>query len=528
MNRNELAGLLERAADLIEVLGHGAYRAQAYRRAARSLERYEGDLEELARSNFAGLPGIGPALAPMLREIVETGSFPYLEELEGELPPGIQELFQVQGLGPKRIRLLWEHGIDSLEALLASEGKLRELPGFGAKSEARLLEAARFAQQSRSRFLLAEALVATQSILLDLEERKLKAALAGSLRRGLETVGGIDLVVLGSPEEVREALGKHVKAQEEGVLRGEVEGIPLRIILAEPPTFGTLLVRATGSQAFVQHLGPLPEGREEEEVFEALRRPWVPPFWREPEHLGLQPPAPLARNQLKGLIHCHSTYSDGTTPLRELALAALQQGYSYMVISDHSQTAAYAGGLSLSDLQRQWREIEALNVELAPFRILKGIESEILPDGSLDYPEEILTRFDVVLGSLHSHLQLPFEEQTERVLKALRNPYLKILAHPTGRLLLRRPGAQADWERLLEEASQQGVVVELNGNPHRLDLDWRWALRFRGALNFSLATDAHSLEGLDDIEWALFYAQKAGLEAGQIANFWPLERWQHP
>ncbi len=273
-------------------------------------------------------------------------------------------------------------------------------------------------------------------------------------------------------------------------------------------------------------LGPIPPYLPSEQaVFQALRLPFVPAYWREKEHIGL--PAPettLKPSELRGLIHVHSTYSDGSGTMRQMAEAAMAQGFEYMVICDHSQTAAYAGGLRREDVLRQWAEIEALNAELAPFRILRGIESDILPDGSLDYPDELLARFEVVVGSLHAGLNLGRAEQTQRLLRALDNPYLSILGHPSGRLILRRKGAEADWDAVLEKAAQNQKVVEFNCSPYRLDLDWRLMLAWRERLSFSLGPDSHSVESIAEIQYGLLFAHKAGLSPDQIVNTWPAER----
>ncbi|AEB12594.1 DNA polymerase/3'-5' exonuclease PolX [Marinithermus hydrothermalis] len=526
MNRKELARLLARAADLMEVLGEGGPRAWAYRRAARALERHEEDLEALAARGFQGVPGVGRSLAALLEEVYRTGEFPYLEELLARVPPGVLELLEVQGLGPKRVRALWEAGVDSLGALVAwaEAGRIRALPGFGARSEAALLEAARFALANARRVHLPTGLEAARLLLADLEGAGIRAELAGSLRRGLETVGSVDLVALAPPERVAAALGVHAQRVEGRVVHGRVEGLPLKVFTARPEAFGTVLLQATGSRAFVEALGPLPELPEEAAVFAALERTFVPPFWREPEHLGLPPPARVvARADLVGLIHAHTTYSDGAASLREMAEAARARGYRYLVVSDHSQAAAYAGGLDLEALEAQWAEIDRLNAELAPFRILKGIEADILPDGRLDYPEAVLARFDVVIGSLHSQLGLDPEAQTARLLRALDNPYLTILGHATGRLLLRRKGAVADWERVLERAAMRGVILEINANPWRLDLDWRVALAWRDRLWFSLGPDAHAVEGMDDVTYGLWMAAKAGLAPERVVNTWTAE-----
>jgi len=524
----DLARMLSEAADLMEVLGETGFRTSAYRKAARALERYEGELADLLAAGFDTLPGVGKGLAGALAEIVQTGAFDYLEELRGQVPPGVTELFMVQGLGPKRIRVLWQAGIDSLEELAraAEEGRIAALPGFGKKTQQTLLEATRFALANLRRVHLPVGLEAAGLLLADLERAGVYATLAGSLRRRLETAGNVDLVARAAPEAVLTALGEHAGEVRGSVVHGRLEGLPLRVFCAGEREFGTMLLRATGSEAWVRALGALPAGPDEASVFAALERDPVPPCWREPEHLGQAAPTRFVeRRDLAGLVHLHTAYSDGSASLRTMAEAAIAEGYAYMVVTDHSQTAAYAGGLTLEDLERQWAEIDALNAELAPFRILKGIESDILPDGSLDYPDEVLARFEVVLGSLHSHFHLSSEEQTGRLLRAVANPYLTVLAHPTGRLLLRRKGAEADWERVLERAAELGKIVEINANPWRLDLDWRLALEWRERLVFSIGPDAHAPEGYADVTYGLWMAQKAGLAPERVANTWPAERW---
>lgn len=528
MNRKELAGMLEYAADLMEVLGEGDFRVGAYRKAARNIEKLEKDLDGLAADGFRGVFGVGPSLAPILTEIVQTGEFPYLGELQAQVPPGVLELFRVQGLGPKRIRALWDNGMDSLEELIrsAEEGKIRELPGFGAKSEGGILEAARFALTNLRRVLLPVGLAAGRLLLEDLANAGVQAELAGSVRRGLDTVGNLDIVAAGSPEQVAAALGEHAEKTLSDRVQGHVEGLPLRVFCATPKNFGTVLFQATGSKEWLSAIRYPPSAHPTEEaVFAAADQPYAPPYWREPEHIGLPVPDDLVRpEQLRGLIHLHTTYSDATGTVREMAEAAIGAGYEYMVLSDHSQTAAYAGGLKLEDLKRQWAEVDALNAELKPFRILKSTESDILTDGSLDYPDEVLARFDVIIGSLHSGFNLTKDDQTGRFLRVLENPYLTILGHPTGRLLLRRRGVEADWERILEHASRYGKIVEFNCNPHRLDLDWRLVLRWRDRLNFSLGPDSHSVNGLADIGYGLLYAHKCGLAPQQLANTWTAEQ----
>ncbi len=523
MNKKELAQVLKRAADLMEVLGEGEFRVLAYRRAARALEASEEPLESLAARGFRGIRGIGASLSSLLREIYETGEFPYLEDLEGRLPPGAIDLFSVPGLGPKKIRLLVEEGITDLESLAqaAAEGRLSALPGFGKKTEAKLREAVAFVLQSARRVLLPEAMAVAEVLREDLEGAGVRVALAGSLRRGLETVGSVDLVVVGDADTVRSALGAHAERTVGDVVEGQLGGLPVRVFLSDRARFGTTLVAATGSRAYVEALGPLPPAEDEAGVFAALGREVPPPFLREPEHVGIElPQRYLERDDLKGLIHVHTTYSDGAETLASMAVWARDAGYRYMVVTDHSQTAAYAGGLTVADLERQWEEIAALNERLAPFRILRGIESDILRDGSLDYPDEVLAQFEVVVGSLHAMLGLSQAEQTERLLRALENPFLSILGHPSGRLLLRREGARVDWDAVLQKAAEARVIVELNASPQRLDLDWRLALRYRDRLHFSIGPDAHTREMLAFVDLGVLMANKAVIPPDRIVNTW--------
>ncbi len=522
--------MLEYAADLMEVLGEGEFRAKTYRSAARNIEKIEQDLEVLAHNAFKGVAGVGQGLAPMLSEIVQSGEFTYLSELEGRVPPGVLELFRVQGLGPKRIRALWENGADSLEQLIrmAEIGRIRGLPGFGEKSEASLLEAARYALHSLRRVLLPVGMQVADLLLFDLKNAGIVAELAGSLRRGLDTIGNLDMVVMASVDRVIPIVGRYLKSADGDVVYGQLEGMPLRIFCATPANFGSTLFWATGSSEWIAASRFMPKKHtftSEAEVFAALGQAVVPPYWREPEHIGLALPKDLLEaDQLLGLIHNHTTYSDATGTLRQMAEVAIRHGYQYIVISDHSQTASYAGGLKVADVQRQWAEIDGLNAELAPFRILKGIESDILPDGSLDYPDEVLAGFDVVIGSLHANLGMAKDEQTKRLLRALENPYLSILGHPTGRLLLRRKGAEADWEAVLSHAEKYGKIVEFNCNAYRLDLDWRTVLAWRDRLNFSLGPDSHSLDGIEAMQMGMLFAHKTGLRPDQIVNTWPAEK----
>lgn len=524
MDRKTMARLLEATADLMEVLGENPFRARAYRRAAQSLERYAGNLGDLANRGFTGLAGVGPGIAAALQEIYLTGNLSYLDELRAALPPDLLALFGIEGLGPKRIRALYQAGVTSLNDLQAQAraGAIRELPGFGAKSEENLLCAVETVLAWRGRVLLPEGRARAELIRADLEHFGLPTYLAGSLRRGLETAGSLDFVVIGTPETTAQALGVYYRKTLPGSLPlvlGEYQGLEVKVFCTSANKLGPTLIRATGSADFVASLGQLPEVASEEEVFTALGLPYYPPYFREPEHIGLSPLLrPIEQTDLKGILHVHSLYSDGVNSIAELAQAAIEAGYSYLGISDHSQSAGYAGGMSPERVREQWQEIDRLNSELNPFLILKGIESDILASGELDYPDELLAGFDFVIGSLHSRFHLTETEQTQRVLRALENPYLTIWGHPSARLLLSRKEVALDWGTVLGKAAEQGVVVELNCNPYRLDLDWRLALAWRERLRFSLGPDAHDIAGFADLDYGLLMANKAGLSPDRVIN----------
>lgn len=519
-----MARLLEAAADLMEVLGESSFRARAYRRAAQSLERYPDDLDELAKRGFSGLTGVGAGISAALQEIYTTGKLSYLEELRAQLPPDLLALFGIEGLGPKRIRALYQAGITSLVDLetQARAGAIRELAGFGAKSEENLLEAVQAVLAWRGRVRLPEGLARADLIRADLEHFGLPTYLAGSLRRGLETAGSLDFVVIGAPETVAQALGIYYRETIPGTIplvQGDFQGLGIKVFCSSAHNLGSNLIQITGSAEFVASLGMFSEAADEEEIFASLRLPYYPPYFREPEHIGLIPPArPLTQSDLKGILHVHSLYSDGVNSIAELAQAAIESGYSYLGICDHSQSASYAGGMTPARVLEQWQEIDRLNSELAPFLILKGIESDILATGELDYPDEILAGFDFVIASLHSRFHLTEAEQTQRMLRALENPHLTIWGHPSARLLLSRKPVALDWPTVLAKAAEQGVAVELNCNPARLDLDWRLALAWREKLRFSLGPDAHSINGFADLDYGLLMANKAGLSGVQLLN----------
>jgi DNA polymerase (family X) len=579
----QVAALLADIGLLLELNGQDSFRARAFTSAARALEGLDVDLGALARDDrLTTLRGIGAGIAPVIREYVLTGRSSVRDELQAATPIGLYDLLRVPGLGPKRIHTLHQRlGIDSLDALerAASAGEVGSLPGFGAKTEKKILSGIAFARSSRQLRRYPDALeVAGRLVewLRGLPEVE-RAEIAGQLRRRMETVDRIDLVAAtADPAAVLAHFGTLADggaesgdgAADTGVVPADAttgvaldpeeaelvlsDGISVRLRCASPAGFGLALVWQTGNAAHLEALseraahlgcsfdsrglgrdGGIVEASSEAELYEALGLAFVHPELR--EGLGEVERAAEGRlptlvelKDLRGTFHCHTTYSDGKATLLEMAEAARDHGWAYLGIADHSRAAAYARGLSIESVRAQHAEIDRLNQDFSrgesPFRLFKGIESDILPDGSLDYPADVLAEFDYVVGSIHSSFGMPREEMTARVVRAVTDPALTILGHPTGRLLLTRAGYAVDVEAILEAAARHGVVIEINANPHRLDLDWRH-VRNAAELGILIAVnpDAHSVAALDHVAFGIGMARKAGLEPRQILNTWTVE-----
>ena len=540
MNKKQAVSALEAAADVLELLGDEGFRVQAFRAAARSLENLAEPFEDVLARGFRSVPKIGGTLGEELRELARTGALPSYREAAEQLPPGVLELFRVRGLGPKKIRVLWLSGIASLEGLREAclDGRVAAIKGFGARSQAAILENVEFALAAQGRWRLGTAFGVADQLTSALEG--LAPRVAGSLRRGLETVGDVDLTVTGTREEVRgrlEGLLEDLSHAEYPAWRGEVSGVPVEVGYATADTRGAVdLVFAGGAYKDVVQKSAsengltldsngLKRGSEllptptERDVFASLTIPYRPPEYREAEHVGLDdlpPEADLIKaDDILGLLHTHSTWSDGAASVREMAGAARDLG-RYLGTGDHSGNAFYANGLSAARLREQLTEVRALQAEGLP--MVAGTEVDILEGGALDYPDELLAQLDYVVASVHSHFNLDAAQQTARLVRAVSHPLVTILGHPTGRLLLHRPPYAFDLGAVLEAAAGRGTVVEINANPARLDLDWRAALRWRGQLKFAINTDAHVPAGLGDLRYGVAVARKAGLTKADVVN----------
>ncbi|PTA67862.1 DNA polymerase/3'-5' exonuclease PolX [Deinococcus arcticus] len=542
-----MVGVLKTTADLLDLLGSAdnAFRAQAFRSAARSLEGLDTEAEALINAGFAGVPKVGKTIAADLLAYARGGAFAPLEDAASLIPAGVLSLFRVRGLGPKKIRALWDAGIDSLEGLREAcrDGRVAALRGFGAKSAAAFLGAVEFALAAQERQHLSTACEVTEGLCRRLAAFEPRPA--GDVRRGLDTVRAARVTVTGSPADLSAALAGVVEdlspLEGQPVLAGRVDGVPVEVAYAPTPDQrGALDLLMGGSAPYRESLqaaakaqglelgghGLLRAGQPlatptEASVAQALNLPLRPAEYREPEHDDLWQTLPhpdelVTVAHLRGLLHTHSTWSDGAASLAEMARETLRLGHRYLGTGDHSRAAHYAGGLSIERLQAQLKEIRELRAAGLP--IVAGAEVDILEDGTLDYPDDVLEELDYVVASVHSLFTLDAARQTERLIRAAQHPLVTILGHPTGRLLLRRPGYALDLDAVLAACAARGTVVEINANAYRLDLDWRVALRWRERLTFAINTDAHVPAGLGDTRYGVMVARKAGLMPAQVVN----------
>jgi DNA polymerase (family X) len=566
MRNREVAELLERVADMLSIRGDQIHRILAYRRGAESIRALSRDVNEIfAEGTLTDIPGIGPTLAEKIGEMLTTGSLAFYEKLAQEVPPSLVELMRVEGVGPKRIKQVYDAlGITTLEALTAAaqEGKLRNLPGLGLKSEAKIQAAVEaLARHGDARIPLGVALPIAEEILAELEPLPgvNQTAVAGSLRRMRDTIGDIDLMVAAVDSEPIMAHFRNLGHVESVSVTGPSKttvtlhnGLQVDLRVLPPERWGTLLLYFTGSKdhnvrlrerALKQGLTlnehaftPLEGGDEivcatEEDVYHVLGLPYIPPALREDRGeieaaLKGELPELIQLSDIIADVHMHSTWSDGKMTILEMARAAQARGYRYIAITDHSASLGVANGLSSERLRRQAEEIRQANEAMGPeFRILHGTEMEIRADGRLDYSDEVLAELDLVIASLHVGLGQPREQVTERTLAAIHNPYVHMIAHPSGRMLPDRIGADLDWEAVFKAAVMTGTILEINANPYRLDLrDVHVRRAVELGVTLAINCDAHHADHFDLLPYGIATAQRGWATAGNVINSWPLER----
>jgi DNA polymerase (family 10) len=552
----EVIEILDDMARLLEIVGENPFKIRAFENAARELESLPADLPDMiASGDLLEVPGIGKGIFGHIVELLETGTFAEFEAVRRRVPPGLLEMLRIPGLGPKKVKLLHEKlGLKSIEGLekAARVGVIAEIPGFGARSQEKILEGIERIRNYSKRHLLST--VTTEADILFREISKhpdvQRALLGGSIRRARESVKDIDLLVSArTPDAVMDrfvSLPSVASVVAKGPTKSSVvlkAGINADLRVVNDDEFPFAALYFTGSKQHntdmrgrAKKMGyklneyglfkgdePTP-CKDEADVFARLGLDFIPPELRESmgEIEAAQNhtlPKLIGVKDIRGLFHVHTTYSDGTGTIEAMAKGARALGLTYLGITDHSQTAVYAGGLKPEDIEKQAKEVASINESMKGFRVFHGIESDILPDGSLDYPNEILAKFDFVMVAIHSVFNLTEAEMTTRIIRAIENPYTTMLAHPTGRVLLVREGYKVDLNAVLDACAAHKVIVEINSHPNRLDLDWRHlrTARERG-VKIAIGPDAHTVKALEDFRYGVAVARKGWLTAGDVVN----------
>jgi len=559
MRNKELADIFTQIGDILEIVGENPFKVRAYRRVALLLENMPEEIERVyAEGRLEELPGIGEGIAKKIRELLETGKLKYFEELKAQIPEGLTELLKIPEVGPKTVQLLWkELGVTNIEELKKAldSGRIRELPGMGAKKEENIRHGLELMMQGEGRMLLGQAYPLARAIVEQLKEKApvIQISPAGSLRRMKETVGDIDILV--TSKKAGEVMEVFVNLPEvrEVIACGDTKSsvrisgnLQVDVRVVDEECFGAALMYFTGSKQHNIHLRGIANerglkiseygvfrmdnneriaGLTEEEVYATLDLPYIEPELREDRgeieaaYEGRLPRL-VRMGDIKGDFHVHSKYSDGSSSMEEIAQAALERGYEFVAICDHSQSLKVAGGVSREDKLRQIEEIKRLNEKFeGKIRILAGAEVDILQDGSLDYDDELLAQLDVVVAAIHTAFKLDEKTQTERIVRAMRHPYVHIIAHPTGRLLNMREEYPLDIGRVLEVARETGTALEINAFPDRLDLNdvnCR-AAKMEGVV-LALGTDAHHIIQLDTMIYGVATARRGWIEPEDLLN----------
>jgi DNA polymerase (family 10) len=571
MDKNEVAQILEEIGTLLELKGENPFKCRAYHNASRIVGALTTDIKSLVESGeLKNIKGIGEGLAEKISELTQTGKLKYYEDLRRSLPEGLVQMLRIQGLGPKRIKVLYDRlGVKTVDQLkeACEKHRLAEIDGFGEKTEENILKGIEMLRKHVDKHLYPEAKEAAERVHAVIRKQKgvLRSEVAGSLRRKKEVIGDIDILVSAkrsTSPALMEVFTSHPDIAEvlaQGETKSSVvlkSGINCDLRVVDDSEYPFALAYFTGSKEHNIEMRSLAKKfgwslneygfseldaeekrgkakrivrcKDEEDIFKALGLSFIPPELR--ENMGEieaaakgKIPKLLEEKEIKGTFHCHSTYSDGSNSIEQMAKAARDLGWEYLGIADHSKSAAYAGGLSEARVKEQSREIDELNKMSKDFRIFKGSEVDILPDGTLDYSDKVLASFDYVVASVHSKFKMTEVEMTKRITKALKNKYVTMLGHPTGRLLLSREPYPVDMIKVIDAAADYGKIIEINSHPLRLDLDWRLCkyAKEKGVL-IALNPDAHNTDGLKDVLYGVGIARKGWLEKKSVINAWTL------
>jgi len=578
MTNQDVAEKLREVYNLMQLAGENRFRAIAFDRAAQTIEGLSDEItKHIEEGTLIDIKGIGKSIAEDIRVFAETGTMPVLEAYKEKVPKGLIEWLNISGLGPKNIVKIHQTlGITEITELkeACQSGAVAELPGLGQKSADKIIKSIEYLEKFGERARLNQALEIAEPLFEFIKglEGVQQCDIAGSLRRSRETIGDIDILVAAGKDQAESIFDAFVNHElvVEVLGRGDTKssvrtdtGRQADLRIVKPEEYPAALMYFTGSKehnivmrqrarergmALNEYgLFKLSEQKEtdfdqpvktesETDIYNKLGLNFIPPehredrgefeFYSEHEKMEL-----VIDEDIKGVVHAHSIWSDGKYTIRQMAEACMERGYEYLGLTDHSKTAAYAGGLTIDDVKKQWSEIDQLNEEFKKtgkkFRVFKGMESDILSDGSLDYPDEILEGFDFVIASVHSGLNMPLESMMARFEAAIKNPYTRIIGHPTGRLLLKREESKLDLNKLIELAAEHNTVIEINASPWRLDLDWRYGNKAKETgLITSINPDAHSIEGIDDIRYGVMIARKAKFDPARVLNTKSVEEFE--
>jgi DNA polymerase (family 10) len=569
----EIADIFEKVAVMLEIKGENIHRVLSYRRAGETLREVPRNLETIAKEGgLEEIPGIGETLAAKITEMLETGKLEFYEKLAAEVPAGVVDMVHINGVGPKKAKLFWKElnitTVPDLEAA-ARSGKLRDLPGMGEKSEKKIIEGIEALARRSGRTPLGTALPAAQAILdyLMTLPGAIEGAIAGSIRRGRPTIGDVDLLIASdNPTPIMDAfvtMDQVARVLGHGPTKSSIElhnGLQVDLRILEKAKWGTALNYFTGSQAHNIRVRELAlkkgyslnewafspadkdgkiiedaakiECATEAEVYATVGLPFIPPELREDSgeiEAAQQDRLPnlITLEDMQSDLHMHTTWSDGKLSIREMAEAARARGRKYIVITDHSQYSTIANGLSVERVLEQQKEVRAVDAEMnGSIRVFHGVEMDIRSDGTLDLPDDVLQKLDFVIASLHFSLRQPRDQITARLLNAINNPHVDLIGHPRGQLIPDREPADLDMDAVFDAAKQSRIALEINANPHRLDLEAQYARRaVELGVPLAIDTDAHSAENMDLLYFGILTARRGWVEASSVINTWPVERF---
>ncbi len=532
MTNKEIAASINLTGKLMDLHEKNKFKIRSYQNAYNSLKKLEESLDTISDDELSQVPGVGKSMVLKIRQLLETGTLKELEELKVVTPEGVIELLGIKGIGPSKVRTVWRDlDVASPGELLyaCQENRLIELKGFGSKTQEKLISQLTYYLNSKGKFLLSNVYDICTELLLSLQHNfpDAKFSFIGDIALKNPIVENIDLL---STIELGALLGQIDADNDNNLLL--YKDIPVNVIYTDISGFGRQKLLGSMEDEFLENMELSETITNDKVLFEELGTTFIPTERRinarAIDQFRNKTVNLISDDDIKGVVHCHTTYSDGLHSVEEMALAALTKGYEYIVITDHSKTAVYANGLSEERVLMQWREIEELNSQQPGIKIFKSIESDILNNGTLDYPDEILKGFDMIIGSIHSNLNMDKEKATHRLITAIENKYMHMLGHPTGRLLLSREGYPIDHKRVIDACAHNNVCIEINANPHRLDIDYKWLeYCLQKEVLISINPDAHSKDQIEFIRWGVNCARKGGLTVENVLNSRPLDQFQN-